>query len=218
MLLIFFYISMVAFDSFSYDIIPIIYPQYKPGSEILSQFSMSTPWITISVKLVWCLLLFFVFYLFKARFFTEKIQNKHLKVLAFALFLSLGLQVLSILLTSIGINETANQATLNQSILLMSWPKLITMFVIIAPLTEELVMRGLIMRYLLPKYPYLGILLSAYLFSSLHYTTKIIDTLLYLTSGFIFAFAYYKTNRLQIPIIIHASINFLVLIWIIYFR
>nr|WP_309543643.1 hypothetical protein [Streptococcus dysgalactiae] len=33
-------------------------------------------------------------------------------------------------------------------------------------------MRGLVMRYILPKYPYVAIIVSAWLFAGMHYTTS----------------------------------------------
>ncbi|MCY7209000.1 CPBP family intramembrane glutamic endopeptidase [Streptococcus dysgalactiae] len=93
------------------------------------------------------------------------------------------------------IGETANQVLLN-------------------PFLEELVMRGLVMRYILPKYPYVAIIVSAWLFAGMHYTTSWIHSFLYMASGLVYAYSYYKTNRLIVPISIHAVTNLISLLFI----
>ncbi|TYK94024.1 CPBP family intramembrane metalloprotease, partial [Streptococcus pyogenes] len=91
---------------------------------------------------------------------------------------------------------------------------LILVYVILNPFLEELVMRGLVMRYILPKYPYVAIIVSAWLFAGMHYTTSWIHSFLYMASGLVYAYSYYKTNRLIVPISIHAVTNLISLLFI----
>jgi len=78
--------------------------------------------------------------------------------------------------------------------------------IIIAPIIEELVYRGIIFNYCRKKTSLLwAVLISASFFSIVHFNPEgIIFLLIY---GVMFAIVYYKTNNLLIPILLHSSIN-----------
>lgn len=78
--------------------------------------------------------------------------------------------------------------------------------IIIAPIIEEFVYRGIIFNYCRKKTSlHWAVLISASLFSIVHFNPEgIIFLLIY---GVMFAIVYYKTNNLLIPILLHSSIN-----------
>jgi len=78
--------------------------------------------------------------------------------------------------------------------------------IIIAPIIEEFVYRGIIFNYCRKKASlHWAVLISASLFSIVHFNPEgIIFLLIY---GVMFAIVYYKTNNLLIPILLHSSIN-----------
>ena len=124
------------------------------------------------------------------------------------------LQGISVWMTKVNGSMTANQELLNKQLVDANWGVKAVVFTLLPAFGEELVMRGVVQRYILPNIPYIGILASAFLFANLHYTTRISDTLLYFSSGLVFAIAYYKTERLEVTILLHALNNFIALILI----
>lgn len=109
---------------------------------------------------------------------------------------------------------TANQIILNKQIIDMNWFKKIAVFMLIPAFGEELITRGIIQRYIFPKLPYVGIVVSAWVFENLHYTTRATDTLLYFVSGLVLAIVYHKTARLELTMILHAFTNLVALVLI----
>lgn len=105
--------------------------------------------------------------------------------------------------------QSVNEQILESAMPQMSLWKTIFVFSIYAPVREEILTRGLVIRYLFPKYPYLGMLVSALLFASLHVTTLWIHFLTYFLMGLVFSWVYYRTGRIEYAIGIHALNNLL---------
>ncbi len=82
---------------------------------------------------------------------------------------------------------------------------------IIAPILEELIFRKIIFGSLYKRMNFfLAGVLSALIFGFIHGEPQHI--LIYASMGFVFAFLYIKTKRIIVPIIVHASMNTLVVI------
>ncbi len=96
----------------------------------------------------------------------------------------------------------------------MTWPKIILMYVVFPALTEELVDRGLLQRYVLSKWPLVGVVVSALAFASIHFTTNWFHFAMFALSGLNFAYIYHRTGRLEVSITVHAIGNLLILVWI----
>lgn len=71
---------------------------------------------------------------------------------------------------------------------------------ILAPITEEIIFRGLIFGYLLRWGPLVAVLITTALFAALHLPTLPITQIV---GGMVFAVAYYIEGSLMAPIIIH---------------
>ncbi len=90
--------------------------------------------------------------------------------------------------------------------------------VVLAPVAEELLYRGLIFGWLREKNAILAYILSALIFASIHvvqyiglYSTAhiFVALVLYLPAGLSFAWAYQQSGTILAPIIIHAANNLL---------
>lgn len=96
--------------------------------------------------------------------------------------------------------NTVNQSTLEQ--LGMSPLLLVALTVIVAPIVEETVMRGLILGRVFNN-SYLGVILSSLLFGLLHMPTDIGSWIIYGGMGLVLAVIYHKTQKLEYTIAIH---------------
>ena len=89
------------------------------------------------------------------------------------------------------------------------WPRLvlaILSIVIVAPVTEELIFRAGIFRYLRTRIPrWAAVVLSAELFALLHFDVPSFIPLFVL--GLVFALAYERTGRISTTMVAHALFN-----------
>lgn len=90
--------------------------------------------------------------------------------------------------------------------------------VIIAPITEETLFRGLLFGQLYRKQPILGYMISILVFAAVHVVSYIgqqsplsllISLVQYIPAGFVLSFVYTKAGTLTAPIFIHATLNLL---------
>lgn len=107
------------------------------------------------------------------------------------------------------IQQLNGQATSNNDAVLRSLftgvnPFLLFLLIAIsAPIMEEIVFRAGIIKLLCEKLPILGIILSSFCFGMIHMATDIPNFVLYALMGLVFALTYYKTQKLEVSIIIH---------------
>lgn len=102
--------------------------------------------------------------------------------------------------------DTFNQSVIEQ--LGMSPLMLLVLTVIAAPIVEEFVFRGLIVKQAF-KFSKLGVGVSTFLFGALHMPTDIGSWILYGGMGLVLALVYQKTQKLECSIALHAVNNFL---------
>lgn len=92
--------------------------------------------------------------------------------------------------------------------------------VILAPIVEELLFRGLIFNTLRQRSAFWAHLISAFLFGLLHVYSYIlsgdmsewIKLIPYMTAGFAFSFAYERRDNIITPILLHGVKNFIAII------
>ncbi|WP_057740643.1 CPBP family intramembrane glutamic endopeptidase [Limosilactobacillus secaliphilus] len=139
-----------------------------------------------------------------------------------------GWPVIGWLLVIVGENALArlNQAIYHQSstanndaikaIMSSSHQALILMSiaaVVLSPIAEELIFRGILMNLFYKDDAYwLPILLSGLMFTLAHSSTTPISYLIYFYMGAVFAYIYRRTGRLTNTILLHALNNLLALI------
>ena len=102
--------------------------------------------------------------------------------------------------------DTLNQSVIEQ--LGMSPLMLLVLTVIAAPIVEEFVFRGLIVKQAF-QFSKLGVGVSTFLFGALHMPTDIGSWILYGGMGLVLALVYQKTQKLEYSIALHAINNFL---------
>ena len=143
--------------------------------------------------------------------------------LLFAAAVGFGLHRASSVVLGIGVTVLfPDFSNLNDSALvdiLSDFPLLMALStVVLAPVAEELLHRGLIFGWLREKNVYLAYLLSALIFAGIHvvqyiglYSTAhiFVALVLYLPAGLCFAWAYQQSGTILAPIIIHAANNLL---------
>lgn len=105
--------------------------------------------------------------------------------------------------------ETANDAALNRLINMggASTFIMLLMIVLLAPLCEELLFRGMFFEKFFRNSFWLPIIVSGLLFSCLHISTTFLSFALYAMLGFIFGFLYKKTGNLSLCLILHILNN-----------
>lgn len=87
--------------------------------------------------------------------------------------------------------------------------------VVVAPLTEEYLMRGLVLRGLLRRYaPRIAILISAVLFGLMHANLR--QFIVGLVVGGAFGWWYYRTASVALPLLGHAIFNLLPTLFILF--
>lgn len=94
--------------------------------------------------------------------------------------------------------NTQNQAAIEQLPPLL----LVVLTVIVAPIVEEIVMRGLLMGKVFNN-SYLGLVISSLLFGLLHLPTNLGSWVIYGGMGFVLGFIYKKTKTLEYTIMVH---------------
>ena len=102
--------------------------------------------------------------------------------------------------------ETANDTQINQMLNgnLISVTFVVISIVLMAPITEELIFRGLLMNlFFKDERFWLPIFLSAFLFAACHTSTTIYSFLIYFSLGCVLAFVYRKTGNIKLSISVH---------------
>lgn len=101
---------------------------------------------------------------------------------------------------------TANEQALAEEAKRLPLYVTILTSVILAPIGEEFVFRGLLYKKLFGL-NWLGLVASSVLFALVHMPTNLPSWFIYMSSGLIFAYAYKKTDNLGVSILIHLVNN-----------
>lgn len=102
---------------------------------------------------------------------------------------------------------TSNQEVVNQLFMQMHWFGAFLNIVILTPILEEFLIRGLIMKYIFPLTPIMGFLTSTMTFTFLHSPSNLIDFFVYLIMALSISYVYWRTRRLEYPILFHMVNN-----------
>ena len=126
------------------------------------------------------------------------------------IFLAYAAQIVSGLILSLllGVQEPSENTTSLIGIA-QTAPLFIFVICIFAPILEEIIFRGIIFKSVAEKTNFfVGVLVSAIIFAFVHQDFTFFIS--YFFMGFVFAYLYHKTNRLIVPIIVHATLNTIV--------
>ena len=129
-----------------------------------------------------------------------------------------GLMIMSvmvmIIMHGLGQDATTNQQTIAGWLSLRGWHRvwLVVQLVMIAPLMEELVFRGLFCRWFLVHHQVWQALLSAALFATVHEMRLSLSWLLYFGAGLILVILYQRQQDLKLNWVVHSLYNLLSLL------
>lgn len=178
------------------------------------QFAAFYGWTEIFVNFVLIILFFAVYRWVFQRDRGEKSGLPDAKGTAMSLIAGAGISGVSYLWIMLAKNIPAFQESLsameaaNKSIESGSGLELILTVVIVAPLIEELLFRGIVFRSLQKVFPaWISIMLSATMFGAYH--INLVQAVYATFMGIVAGIIYHKTNRLIYPMIVHAANNFI---------
>ena len=100
-----------------------------------------------------------------------------------------------------------NQIAIQEMMGNMNYGVFFFMVVIAAPIVEEIICRGLIMKHILGKWPWLGALVASVFFVILHGPDNWIDFMTYFILSAGITLIYLKTRRLEYAIMAHMCQN-----------
>lgn len=142
----------------------------------------------------------------------QKLSNQDINAIITGFIVLFIIKIIYVMLTSQA-GQTQNDQALQQMFKLSTNAALMMflMTAIFAPLCEELLFRGIFMRYFFPKNTVLAIFFSGLVFGALHFHLGDIfwTLLLYCALGWVLAYYYKKTNKLLVSILIHFLNNIL---------
>ncbi|MBH4542030.1 CPBP family intramembrane metalloprotease [Staphylococcus aureus] len=78
---------------------------------------------------------------------------------------------------------------------------------IFAPIIEEFVYRGLALKYIFRNSVMAGTILMSIVFSWTHQPQNVIEFLIYFQSAILYSAVYIKTQRIELPILMHMINN-----------
>lgn len=113
----------------------------------------------------------------------------------------------SLILYLEGRATTANQSAINEMIHPTTLVSMFVFVVIMAPLTEEIIFRGLIPRLFSKKIALLGYAVGTLLFALAHSPSNIGSFVIYFGMGSILGIIAYKSQKLEYSVLAHALNN-----------
>ncbi|EMG27563.1 hypothetical protein X560_1768 [Listeria fleischmannii 1991] len=188
------------------SIIPQIFNQVMTNSNTMIIDDFYMPWYINLTQAIAIGLVIFLAYLTHMRLFSFRPFSKKetLQALAIGVGTLLLSNVVEITISLLNPDfNTANQTGIEN---IFSNSSIMTMFisvVILAPIAEETIFRGLLMGVVLRKFPKIAVIVSSLLFTLLHIPTDILSFIIYFVMAFGLAFMYYKTRRLEACILLH---------------
>ncbi|MGT2912077.1 CPBP family intramembrane glutamic endopeptidase [Streptococcus cameli] len=81
--------------------------------------------------------------------------------------------------------------------------------VVVAPVVEEMIFRGIVPQILFPKHQLIGLLISAVIFGFFHGVATLGEAVIYIGAGLVFGLAYYRKQSVTDSILLHLVANFL---------
>ncbi|MCT1471391.1 CPBP family intramembrane glutamic endopeptidase [Staphylococcus hominis] len=156
------------------------------------------------IGVIFLLLTLLLCKLFKFNLFSFKALKRNEIVLIIISFLVI--EITTYLITTffpMPSNQESLSKMVDQSNLIVA---IITLGILI-PIIEECICRGILIKVLFQKSQRIGVIISILLFTFAHGPSSVIDFIIYGLPAVIYSVIYYKTKRLEIPIIIHIMNN-----------
>ena len=135
-------------------------------------------------------------------------KTKDLARLALSYLVILSFNILGVLLLRL-MNETttSNQSNINDLVQNSSLISSFFLLVLIAPICEEILCRGMIPKKIFRGKEKLGYIVGAVVFALLHLPTNLPSLLIYGGMSSVLTWTVYKTQRLEMSILLHMIVN-----------
>ena len=135
-------------------------------------------------------------------------NTKDLARLALSYLVILSFNILGVLLLRL-MNETttSNQSNINDLVQNSSLISSFFLLVLIAPICEEILCRGMIPKKIFRGKEKLGYIVGAVVFALLHLPTNLPSLLIYGGMSSVLTWTVYKTQRLEMSILLHMIVN-----------
>lgn len=135
-------------------------------------------------------------------------RAKDLARLGLSYLVIVGSNILgSILLQLSNETTTANQSQINDMVQNSSLISSFFLLVLIAPICEEILCRGIIPKKIFRGNENLGYIIGAIVFALLHLPTNLPSLLIYGGMSSVLTWTVYKTQRLEMSILLHMIVN-----------
>ncbi|MGT2833262.1 CPBP family intramembrane glutamic endopeptidase [Streptococcus halotolerans] len=106
-----------------------------------------------------------------------------------------------------GQTDTVNQAGLYDLMKMVPIPLFFVMVVVVAPITEEIIFRGLAAKYLFPKKEWVGLIAGSAIFALVHRPTNFGSAIAYGLMSAALAFVYWHTKDIKYSMAMHTFNN-----------
>ena len=135
-------------------------------------------------------------------------KAKDLARLALSYLVILAFNILGVVLLRL-MNETttSNQSNINDLVQNSSLISSFFLLVLIAPICEEILCRGVIPKKLFRGKENVGYIVGAIIFALLHLPTNLPSLLIYGGMSIVLSWTAYKTQRLEMSILLHMIVN-----------
>ncbi|MBV5222525.1 CPBP family intramembrane glutamic endopeptidase [Staphylococcus hominis] len=173
--------------------------------EALFLLYMNKPVFSI-IGVICLLLTLLLCKLFKFNLFSFKALKRN--EIVFIIISFLVIEITTYLITTffpLPSNQESLSKMVDQSNLIVA---IITLGILV-PIIEECICRGVFIKVLFQKSQRIGVIISILLFTFAHGPSSVTDFIIYGLPAVIYSVSYYKTKRLEIPIIIHIMNNIL---------
>ncbi|MDP4469252.1 CPBP family intramembrane glutamic endopeptidase [Staphylococcus hyicus] len=145
-------------------------------------------------------------------------KTAHLKLFKFKsikasyLLLAIGVFILialidQLLFLLLGSGETSNDQAIDQAIQMRSTIWLVILGTFIGPFIEEVVYRGMGLKYMFRGLPIVGVIILSTFFTYTHGPSNVIEFLIYFQSAVLYSLVYLKTKRIELPLLMHVVNN-----------
>ena len=143
-----------------------------------------------------------------ASFSLSFFKAKDLARLALSYLVILAFNIFGVLLLRL-MNETttSNQSNINDLVQNSSLISSFFLLVLIAPICEEILCRGMIPKKIFRGKEKLGYIIGAIVFALLHLPTNLPSLLIYGGMSSVLTWTVYKTQRLEMSILLHMIVN-----------
>ena len=139
----------------------------------------------------------------------KKITGKNVRfILASYVVMILAKGILLTLMTKVYHQTTsANDKALNDLVTDRTAVLMTILVVVLVPITEELLYRGVFTSFFFKNQPFWQVAMSGVIFGLMHSSTNFISTLVYVTMGWILAYVYVHTRNLSNSLTLHILNN-----------